>query len=297
MRVNPDLQSSILAGIWQTQEQEHQALAQLSSGMRVNRPSDDPVAAGALVQNLASASRNDQYVQNVSSIQSLMQAADSALSSTVTSLTQAVTLGVQGANDTLSASDRQQIAQQLQGIQNSLLQAANLSVNGHYLFAGTATTTAPFALDSTAPDGVRYNGNSGTNSVTIADGRSIQVNLPGDQIFQHPGADVMGSLQQLINAMQSGTSTDISNATTQLRGALDYVSTARVFYGNGMSQLNDDSSFLQQQATNIKTQENTLVGVDMAQAITNLTKAQTDYQATLAAAGRVLPISLLDYLK
>ena len=74
--------------------------------------------------------------------------------SAVTAVTQAITLGVQGATGTLSSANRQQIVQNLQGIQSQLVQLANTAVGGNYLFGGTASTAPPYTLDPTNPSGV-----------------------------------------------------------------------------------------------------------------------------------------------
>lgn len=297
MRVNPDFTADILNNLWQSQSQVDTALQQISTGRRVNMPSDDPAAAAAEVQNRAAQQLTDQYVQSSSSMEGLLQTADSTLSSVVTALNQAISLGVQGADVGLSPSDRQAIAQQVQGIRDQVVQLANVSFKGSFIFAGTATTAAPFTLDATQPSGVRYNGNTGTNSVEIAQGRSLQVNLPGSQVFQGSGGDVMASLQQLLTALQSGDTTAIGTATAQVRGGLDYLSQQRVFYGNGVNQLTSNQSFLQQEKLNLQSQENSLVGVDLAKAATDLSQAQTTHNAALAAVARVIPQSLLDYLK
>ena len=214
MRVNPNITPDILTAIWQTQAQENTALQQISTGRRVNVPSDDPAAAAALVGNLNSSAQTDQYLQNTTSIEGQLQTADSTLSSVVSVLNQAISLGVQGANGTLSASDQQGIAQQVIGIQSQVLQLANTSYQGIYIFAGTATTTPPFVADTSQPSGVTYNGNSNTNTVEIGTGRNITVNMPGDQMFQGAGGDVMNSLQGLITALQSGDTTAIGNANS-----------------------------------------------------------------------------------
>jgi hypothetical protein len=75
------------------------------------------------------------------------------------------------------------------------------------------------------------------------------------------------------------------------------VRTPEVTYTNAMSQVGDEQINLGQQNTNLKAQENALVGADMTQAALAVTQAQTANQAVLAATARVLPISLLDYLK
>jgi flagellar hook-associated protein 3 FlgL len=297
MRVNPNFTPNILTDLWQQQAQEQIAIQQLATGRRVNVPSDDPAAAAGDVQNQASQNRNDQYLQNTGSLEGILQTADSTLSSVVTALNQVISLGVQGSNGDLSSSQRQDIAQQIQNIQSQIVQFANTSYQGNYLFAGTATQTPPFSLDPTQPSGVRYNGNAGVNTVEIAQGRSIQSNVPGSQIFQGAGGDVMGSLQQLVTALQAGDTTGIGNATTQLGTALNYVSQQRVFYGSAVSQLNANQSYLQQEQVTLQTQEVNMVGADMAQAATDLSRARTAQDATLAALAQIIPQSLLNYLK
>ena len=86
MRVNPNPTDDILTAIWNTQTQEQTALEQLSTGKRVNVPSDDPEAAALEVQNQAAESRIDQYLQSVGSLQSMFQSASSSLSSVTTAL-------------------------------------------------------------------------------------------------------------------------------------------------------------------------------------------------------------------
>lgn len=296
MRINPDYAPDILSDLSQIETQEQTALQQVSTGKRVNQPSDDPAAAAADVENQAAQSETDQYLQSTTSLEGLLQTADSTLSSVVTSLNQAVSLGVEGANGELSSADLQSIVQQVEGVRNNIVQQANVSYQGSYIFGGTATT-APYTVDASQPDGVSYNGNSEVNTVQIADGRSIQSNVPGNQIFQGAGGDIMGSLQQLITALQSGNTTSIGTATTQVSGALSYLSQQRVFYGNTINELDSNQTFLQQEQVSLQTQENNLVGADMATAATNLTQAQTAQSAALAALAKVLPESLLDYLQ
>ena len=86
MRVNPDMSNDVLAAIWETQSQENTALQQMSTGKRVNVPSDDPLAAAQMVGNQAQTSRSDQYLQNIDTLTSQLQTADTALGSAVTAV-------------------------------------------------------------------------------------------------------------------------------------------------------------------------------------------------------------------
>lgn len=296
MRVNPNMVPDILADLQQSQSTLNTALQQVATGKSVNVPSDNPDAAAAMVENTLQTANVDQYTQNVSGVLSTVQAADSALNSVVSSLTKAVSLGTQGANGTNNSANQQAIAQQVQGILATVVTQANLTYQGNYLFGGTDTTTTPYSADSSSPSGYTYNGNADTNSVEIGESTSLQVNLPGSQIFSNSTTNVLESLSSLVTALQSGNTAAISTATTGVTTALNYVDQQRVFYANAETQLNSQESYLQQETVNLSSQQTSLVGVDMAQAATELSQAETDNSAALAAAAKVLPNTLLNYL-
>lgn len=297
MRVNPDFTGDVLSAIARTQQASADALQQMSSGKRVNVPSDDPAAAAALVHLSTHADQLNQYLSNVTTMNNQMQAADSALSTVVTELNQAISSGVQGANGTVTAINRLALAQQVQGVLDNVVSQANLSYMGAYVFSGTAGTTLPFTVDASSPSGYKYNGNANTNSVLVGEGLSVQSNRPGDEVFQHAGADVFGSLHDLVTALKNNDSTAIANATTAVRGALDYVTQVRVFYGNNMTQFTQQQSYLQKEKVDLQTQEESLIGADLASVATQFSQAQTAHSATLAAASRLIQNTLLDYLK
>jgi flagellar hook-associated protein 3 FlgL len=295
MRINPNLVPTILADLQQSQVSLNTALQEVSTGKSVNMPSDNPAAAADMVQNTIDTGDVDQYTQNVSSILSTVQTSSSVLSSVVTSLTQAVSLGTEGANGTNSTVNLQAIAAQVQGILSNVVSDANTSVAGSYLFGGTSTST-PYVADSTSSSGYTYSGNNDSNSVAVGDNLSVNVNVPGSQIFSDPTNNVLGSLSSLVTALKSGTSSDIATATSAVDSALNFVGQQQTVYGNAETQLNSQQTFLQQDTVTLSTQANNLVGVNLATAATDLSQAETDNSAALAAAAKVLPNSLLNYL-
>ena len=296
MRINPTFVPNIIADLQQSQATLNVALQQVATGKSVSVPSDNPEASAEMVQNTIETGEVDQYTQNVTSVLGSVQSADSALGSVVTSLTQAVSYGTEGANGTMSASNQQALAQQVQGILTSVVAQANTSYQGAYLFGGTASTTPPYTADSSSASGYSYNGNANSNSVAVGDQLNVQVNLPGSQIFSNTSNDVLGSLSSLVTALQSGSSTDIETATNAVSAALNYVSQQRVFYGNAEGQLNSQETYLQQETVSLTSQQTSLVGVDEATAATNLSAAETANSAAMAAAAKVLPDTLLNYL-
>lgn len=296
MRVNSNLVDNILSDLQQTQTSLNTALQEVATGKSVNMPSDNPGASADMVANTVESGQVDQYTQNVTGLLSTVQTADSALGTVVSSLTQAISLGTQGANGTSNASNQQALAEQVQTILTSVVAQANTSYQGSYLFGGTENGTAPYTADSSSSTGYTYNGNTGTNSVAVGDDLNVQVNLPGSQIFSNSSNNVLGSLSSLVSALQSGNTTAIQTATTAVNSALNYVSTQRVFYGDAESQLNSQETYLQQETVSLSSQQTSLVGISEAQAATNLSAAETANSAAMAAAAKVLPDTLLNYL-
>ena len=297
MRVNPNIQPVVLAGINASESSLQNSLQAVSTGLRVNLPSDDPTASAALVQNSLASANVDQYTKNVQAALGQAQLADSVLTSVVSLLTQAITLGTQGANGTVNAANRSSIATQVQGILSSVVASANTTYQGIAIFSGTATSSVAFKPDSASPTGYTYQGNSNSNQISAGDNLQVQVSQPGDAIFTSPSASVLGSLNELVVTLQTGSSSDIGAATGAVTSALNYVSAQHVLFGTSINQLNSQEAFLGQETVSLSAQANALVGVDPVKAAENLAQAQVHNSAVLAAAAKVLPTSLLDYLK
>jgi flagellar hook-associated protein 3 FlgL len=295
MRVNPNYLPDLLAGLNQSELESQQAELQISSGRSVIEPSDNPTAAALLADNNDQATFNSGYLQSLSSVEGQLSTVDSTLSTVETALQRALTLGVEGANGTLSDSDRASIASELQGIQSQLVSLANTTYQGRYVFAGTNTGTAPFVADSTSRSGVSYTGNTNVNEVSVGSGYKLTVNQPGSQLFSAAGSDVFLALNNLIVSLQ--TNTGIGAAVTSLSAANNYLSAQRVFYGNALNQAQSQATYLNTAKLQISQQQNALGGVDLATAATDLSQTQTDTQATLAAISRISQDNLFDYLK
>jgi flagellar hook-associated protein 3 FlgL len=189
IRVNPYILPDLLAALSNTRQQADTATIELATGSRINKPSDDPAGSAQLISNHDQVSQADSFLHSISSVKGLLQTSDSTLGSVVTALQRAISLGVEGANGTLSASDRADIASELAGIQQQLISLGNTSYQGEFIFAGTSTTL-PFVADNTSPSGVTYKGNGGINSLQVGQNYSLQVNQPGSQVFNAGGADM-----------------------------------------------------------------------------------------------------------
>jgi flagellin-like hook-associated protein FlgL len=178
--------------------------------------------------------------------------------------------------------------------------ALSFNANGQ---AVISTTTAGDTLQVSTNDAAlgqfsyTYNGTNDVNSVAVGDQLSVQVNLPGSQVFSSSSNNVLGSLSSLVTALQSGNSSDITSATAAVSSAISFIGQQQAFYSNAESQLNSQETFLQQDTVTLASQATNLIGVNLATAATNLTQAETDNSAALAAVAKVMPNTLLNYLE
>lgn len=295
VRFNPDLYANVLSGLNTNNRDQAIAQQELSTGRRVNQPSDDPSATAIAIGIHWQGAQDDQFTRNISSVRGMLQTADSTMSSVVTALTQAVTLGVQAGSSALSASDRATLSTQIQGVSTQLIALANTSYQGSYIFAGTNSGQPAYVANPLSPTGVTYQGNAATNQVEISKGQSVSVNLPGSQIFNNPSTDVFAALTNLAQAAQTGNG--VPAAVTQLKAAFDHVTSQRTFYGSQLTQLDTTEAYLANDKVQLASQEKTAVGIDLAQAATDVQRALTARSAILAAGGKIQNISLLDFLK
>ena len=296
IRVNPNILLDLLSALQQTRQQEAASTLELATGSRINQPSDDPAGAAALVSNGEQSAQADSFLRSITSVNGQLQTADSTLSSVVTALQRAISLGVQGANGTLSNTDRADVAAELTGIQQQLISLANTSYQGEFIFSGTATTQ-PFVASSSS-SGVTYQGNNGINNVQVGTNYSLAVNQPGSQVFTAPGADVFQSISDLIAALQNNSGpSSINSAVSEVSNAFDHITSQRVFYGNAVNQLNAQQNYLNSEKVNLSTAADSIGGADMAATAANLNQAELAMNAELSAMSRIGQASLFDYLK
>jgi len=292
--VTSEMYTNLLAAMNMDRQNVNRASQEASTGQSVNSLSDNPMAAGQLVLNRTQVDAVDQFTQSISSVQGSLQVADSALNSVVQSLTQAVSLGTEGGNGTLSTSERTVIAQQVDAIKQQIVGLANTSYQGNYLFAGSLVKTPPYSIDQNNNVSA-YAGNTTVNSVQVGAGQKVATNMPGSQLFSANGADVFQALTDLSGAIQ--TNGNVSGALTEVQNALSNVTDQRTFYGNTLQQLDSENFNLGQEKLTLTQIQNTLVAVEPAKAASDLIQAQTTLQTALAAAGRISQDNLLDYLK
>jgi flagellar hook-associated protein 3 FlgL len=294
LSISPSTQQYLLA-LQQTQNQLQQAQAQLSSGYRLQQASDDPAAISQIYENKTQIAFNQQTQSNLQTAGNELSSADSALQSAVQAVQRAISLAAQGSTTTSSATTRANLAIEVQGLQQTLVDISQTQVNGKYIFSGDQSSQPSYALDPTQPDGVQQLLTT-TNTRVIQDinGTPIATSRTATQIFDAQDSsgnpvsgNVFAAINSLITSLQNNDQTGITTAASSLNAASTYLNGQVVFYGEAEDRVSAATQLAQQYLTQQQTALGQVQDANVPTAALELTQAQTQQQAALSVEAKI----------
>ena len=266
---------------------------QLSSGYKLNQPSDDPYGASQALKLRADLASNQQYQSNVQDANSWQNVADTALGDIGDSIQRARDLVLQGANDTNAATDRQAIVTELNQLIDSIKTDANTQYAGRYIFSGTKTNTQPYQLGTNDA----YSGNTAMITREIGVGVQVAINQAGSSVIGDDTSGLLATLRGIVTDLQSGNANALS--TTDLNAidaANDQLLNARAQVGALSDRLTTATNRLQSTEQSTTQLLSNVQDADMTQVMINFSTQQAAYQAALRAGAQIIQPSLMDFL-
>jgi len=269
---------------------------QVSTGIRVAQPSDDPSATATTISEKAAHASYEQYVQAGDSAESRLSVADTLLSDIIDKLSAARTsiLSAQGSETT--DAQRENAAQELASLRDAVLEDLTTSFRGTYVFGGSAGTVRPFSKDNA---GVvqPYAGSTREVSVDIDRNRPVTVVFNGEAIVTgNDATDLFTAFDNAIVAARAGDADALHTASGALQRAFDRASQVQSTVGTSLNAIADHTTRLQDAGRASTARVASLEEANMAEAISGLQQAETAYNAALGAASHTTRRSLFDYL-
>lgn len=262
------------------------AQERVSSGKRINRPSDDPAGTRTAVRVRDSLNALEQHLRNIDGADRSTSTAETALASAGNVMQRVKELALQAANDSLSASDRTAVLQEVQQLGDALVSLANTKNGDEYVFAGQQTLTPPFASLTAA-----YAGDTLAINARISPGVSIQTNITGDAAF----APALAAVAQLVTDLSAGTR-PAPATLTGLDAGFNALLTQRTKLGAVVNRLTETRGFVESSADAATKLLSDLEDADMADVIATYANRQTTYEAAIAVNAKILRRSLVDEL-
>lgn len=276
---------------------------QISTGVRILTPSDDPVAASRALELKQAMSSNNQYASNRIIAQNQLSAAESTLGNVSDLLLAAQSTLVSAGNPTYSNEQRGYLATELRGSLDQLIGLANTrDGTGNYLFSGFQAGTAPFVKSAGT---AVYQGDGGVQMLQVAAGRQMAVNETGDQVFQANGSDVFQALNDLATLLETpvsdqagadALSAGLAASGDALNSAVDNILTARSRLGSKLNELDTLDATGQSLDLQFTKTLSGLQDLDYAQAISDISKQQVILSAAQQTFAKTAGLSLFSYL-
>jgi len=268
------------------------AMQQVSTGMRVVHPGDDPTVAAMMVRGQQTVDRMNAISQNASRAGDEVDAADSALQSLGDVLARARELAVQMGNDSYSATDRAGAATEIDGLVQQAVTLMNTNVNGRYIFGGNKDQTAPFDAAG------NYNGDTAVRQVEVAPGVLEDSSVRADVAVKGVGGgvDIFATLQSLSTALKTnngdairGSLTDLTTSTTQVTTTLAHVGAMGDAFATAQTLAKSTSDATTKDVANQSE-------ADVIESSSQLALANSALNATLTAAAQSFNLSLVNKL-
>ncbi len=301
MRISTSqMNDNAVASMQDTQAQLAKTEQQLSTGLSVLTPADNPSAAASILTLNQSISTTQQYQSNSSAAQASLNLEGTTLSSASNILQTIRSLAVQAVNGTTSASDRNAIAAQVTQLTQQLQGLANTqNASGVYMFAGYSANTVPFTTNSAG--NVVYNGDQGTTAVQIGPQRQVAVGDPGSSVFMNIPAS-SGGVQSVFDALHKFVSDLNANTPSQssindIDSAARQLLTVQATVGSRLNAISNQNTVNSNYLTQMQSSLSNVQDVNYASAISTLNQQTLALQAAQSSYTKIQGLSLFNYLR
>lgn len=266
----------------------------LSSGRVLNRASDDPGGASSAMLLRSQIRRSEQYTRSRDDAAGWLGAADNVLVSGMDIMSRlksvVVAAGNTGSGDSQT---RQTLANEIGHLREELLTIANTQHLGRPVFGGTAGGDAYDAAGT-------YLGDDASVQREIAAGTTITVNITGQSVFGDqtaPEGDLFAILDRMQTAVAAGDNSALATEHALFDDKAELFSSAAADVGSRAARVDRVAGRAELAEENLRVALSEVEDADIAEALISVKANENAYNAALSAAAKVLPPSLLDYMR
>jgi len=270
---------------------------QVSTGKRVEKPSDDPAAALGSVGEHNEVAAIDQYARATDTVGSRLAVVDTVLSDLITQLQNGLVSSTSARGSSKTQIQREAAATELEAVRDTIFSDMTTAFNGSYLFSGANSTVAPYSRPPGGPVSA-YAGSANEMLVDVDQQRAVKITFDGQQITQGSDAqDIFVEFDNLIAAVRAGNAAGIDAGMDALQRMFDRVSKAQGRVGADLRTVDEQKVRLSELKRSSNKRLSALEDTNMAEAISEMAQADAAYRAALGAASTVTKQSLMDYLR
>lgn len=296
MRVSSSQTATLMVQCLQNNYAEYSEVAeQMSTGLRVNSPSDDTVSYTRLQSLSSQQAKITQYQENIETAESMLSASETQFSSMSDVMSELRQLAVQAGNGTYDSDDLASIAEEMQSLLDTMVDLANATdSDGTYLFSGSNSDDAAITVDSSG--NYTYQGDDSQLSVVVSEGVTVAATDNLSDIFFSSGDNFFNDMSDLISGLSSSddVSTLVSDMLTSIDDSATNLNTAISSIGARSNELDALNSAHAETLLYSETLSSTIGDMDYSEAAVRSEELMTTIEATQSVISKVLSLSLFD---
>lgn len=263
-----------------------------TSLQKISKPSDDPTGTSDSMKVRAEQARVGQYERNIENGKGWMAVIESSMTLTTGLVNRAKDLAIQGANGSQSDQSREAIALELEGIRADLLAQANTSYLGRTVFAGNSDAGVAFR----AGDTPEFTGTAGSQVTrAVGEGLEVRVDADGAAVFGTGDNSVFKAIDNLVGSLRSNSG--VADSINVLSAHVKNVIGAHAEIGTRHSRLERAEEMNMDKVVTLEASRAGIEDVDLAETALELQMQRINYDAALQITAKVLPNSLMDFLR
>ena len=283
------------------------AQEKISTGKRINRPSDDPASAEKVLRLQGFQAEVKHFQRNTASAETSLRATEGAIDNYENVLDRVRTLLVQGATDTAPPEARAAVAAEIESLRGRIVQIANERNGDSYIFGGTRQDTPPFAVRTApapppAPAPVpTFDPDANPALVQLEpDTTPSAVGTTGKALFADATGTVLETLDAAVVALR-GTADPVADkaalqtAMTRAKSFADRAGVVRTTIGVALNNVDSANERLSRDTLLLGSMIQQLEGADLAESAIEFAGAERALEAVLQVTGRTRR-SLVDFL-
>lgn len=257
------------------------------TGKRVALPSDDPQAYAQGRTELGNIARSTNYERTIGLTRPAMEQTESALYHTEDIMRRIRDIAIQGANDTLNATDRSKLVQELDGLHDQLVGIGNSTSGDRFIFGGYKDGSQPYDAAGV------YTGDTGVQNVEISRGVTMPYGVTGEAVFGTAGADVFTAITNLQTALSNNNGAVASSTITEIDARFETVRAVHSQVGIYLNSLDISEAVVTKAKDTATARRSSLIDIDAAQSYSDLMRAQSALNAAIQIAGQLPPPGLV----
>lgn len=270
----------------------------ITTGKRINRPSDDPSGAAAVIKLRTSQTEIDQFKRSAAFANQRLAGADTAINNYQSILERVRTLTTQGLSGTASQEAKNALATEIDALRGRILNLANSKYNDEYLFGGSRQNAPPFDPTTAAPAAAPAT----AQRIQIEPGASaLAVGVTAETVFSDATATIFEDLTAATAALRgtgdpAADRATLENTMSRLATYRDLTAQAHAQVGASMNITELALARLGEDSLSYEGRINAIEGDDFAATAVELAETQSALEAALKVAASTGKKSLFDYI-